>query len=89
MFIEHQPKWLRASTSPIPDDARNLYLDTVLDESLRIVLQYLWRRPQHHISPILVNTALDVVEHWDVLHYRTSITLGVRTAFNLQMASTR
>ncbi len=41
------------------------YLDTVPDDSLRIVLRYLSRRPQHHnwyayISAHSVNTALDV-----------------------------
>ncbi len=65
MFTERQPKRLRASTSPIPGDAHNRYLDTVSDDSLRIILRYLSRRPQHHnwhsyTSPHSVRTALDV-----------------------------
>ncbi len=58
-------KRFRASPPPAPDDARKRYLDTVPDDSLRIILRYSSRRPKHHnwhayVSPCLVNTALDV-----------------------------
>ncbi len=65
MSTERQSKRLRTSPPPTPDDARNCYIDTVPDDSLQIVLRHLSNRPQHknwhaYISPLSVNTALDV-----------------------------
>ncbi len=65
MPTESRSKRLHASPRLIPDDARSCYLDTVPDDSLRIVLRYLSRRPQHrnwhaYIAPDTVNTALNV-----------------------------
>ncbi len=56
---------LRASPPTTPDDARNCYLGTVPDDSLRIVLRFLSHRPQHlnwhaYISARRVNTVLNV-----------------------------
>ncbi len=65
MSAEHQTKRLRTSSPPSPDDVRNCYLNTLPDDSLRIVLRYLSDRPQHpnwhpYISALSVNAALDV-----------------------------
>lgn len=63
--LERRSKRLRASPPPIPDDAGRRYLDTLPDDSLRIVLRHLSRRPNNHnwhsyLSPLAVCTALDV-----------------------------
>ena len=63
--MERRSKRLRASPPPTPDDVRNRYLDTLPDDSLRVVLRYLSRRPQNrnwhaYISPLSLNTALDI-----------------------------
>ncbi len=65
MFSEHNSKRLRETPPPKPGDARSRYLDTVPDDSLRIVLRYLSNRPQHRnwhtsISPSSVKTVFDV-----------------------------
>ncbi len=65
MSTEHQSKRLTTNQLPTPDDPPDRYLDTVTDDSLRTVLRFLSNRPRHknwhaYISPLSVNTALDV-----------------------------
>ncbi len=65
MSTERPLKRLRADPPPAPDNVRNGFLETVTDDSLRIVLRHLSCRPQHknwhaYTSPLWVNTVLDV-----------------------------